>query len=484
MNNELLRNNYLVVPNFISPEHAKKLEKEFHADSKKLNFEGDQQVPNCLSKYDYIPALEVLANKTPFVGEIIGETVLPTYVYSRIYHNGAVLTKHCDRLSCEISVTLHLGGDKPWPIHIETPEGDERCITLNPGDGMLYLGCIAPHWRNKFEGTEYAQFFLHYVRSRGYCAPNYFDKEPMNNKNLDILIEEYEDMQDQSNKSRKNLILPRNRRESECDNDNTFFNAIKKQRNDVLNRQSDIEIEEIQDEEEFVDFDEVVICNKKYEEFLIKKDSPNLINKPKPKEESNEKSSNEKSSSQLKDFIWYGKEVIDPDFCDDILNEYVESDLWEPTIVGSGYDPSARRCSQISTSEKDIIEQNPEIRQSIDDKLFEIVKDLVEEYRNNNPGSPKELEIQEDSGYELLKYEVGDFYIQHTDSFKLEPRTLTIIMSMNNGYEGGEVALFDRELVYKLDVGDVLIFPSNFMYPHEILPVTSGTRYSMITWVV
>ena len=55
---------------------------------------------------------------------------------------------------------------------------------------------------------------------------------------------------------------------------------------------------------------------------------------------------------------------------------------------------------------------------------------------------------------------------------------------MNDAYEGGEVALFNRELVYKLDAGDVLVFPSNFMYPHEIMPVTEGTRYSIITWVV
>ena len=94
------------------------------------------------------------------------------------------------------------------------------------------------------------------------------------------------------------------------------------------------------------------------------------------------------------------------------------------------------------------------------------------------------MEIQEDSGYELLKYEVGDFYIQHSDSFKEQPRALTVIMSMNDAYEGGEVALFNRELVYKLNAGDILVFPSNFMYPHEIMPVTDGTRYSIITWVV
>ena len=48
------------------------------------------------------------------------------------------------------------------PICIETPDGEDVC-----GDAMIYLGCIATHWRPKFEGNEYSQFILNYVRSRG-----------------------------------------------------------------------------------------------------------------------------------------------------------------------------------------------------------------------------------------------------------------------------------------------------------------------------
>ena len=40
------------------------------------------------------------------------------------------------------------------------------------------------------------------------------------------------------------------------------------------------------------------------------------------------------------------------------------------------------------------------------------------------------------------------------------------------------------DLKYKLDKGDAIMFPSNFMYPHEIMPVTKGTRYSAITWFI
>ena len=41
---------------------------------------------------------------------------------------------------------------------------------------MLYLGCVAPHWRDEFYGTWYAQIFLHYVRSDSPAGLYYFDK--------------------------------------------------------------------------------------------------------------------------------------------------------------------------------------------------------------------------------------------------------------------------------------------------------------------
>ncbi len=216
MNSDLLRNNYLVVPNFITPEHAEKLRTEFHLTDSKFKFSGDPQAPNSAAVWNYLPALELLANKTSHVSEIVGETVLPTYVYSRIYRNGSVLTKHTDRPACEVSMTLHLGGDKPWAIWIETPEREKRCVSLNPGDAMLYLGCIAPHWRDKFDGEHYTQFFLHYVRSRGYCGEAYFDRERDLDEDFDILREEYEEMKNRFTGSSNNVILPKKYREERC----------------------------------------------------------------------------------------------------------------------------------------------------------------------------------------------------------------------------------------------------------------------------
>ena len=60
--------------------------------------------------------------------------------------------------------------------------------------------------------------------------------------------------------------------------------------------------------------------------------------------------------------------------------------------------------------------------------------------------------------------------------------TLSIIGILNDDYEGGELIMFEDK---KIDTkkGDLLIFPSNFLYPHEITPVTKGVRYSYVSWV-
>lgn len=168
--------NYEVVPNFIDPERAVKLGDEFKDYVDKHDVSGDDQVRLSRSMYNYISFLELLTEKTNHVSNVCGERVLPTYCYARVYHRGADLKRHKDRPACEVSVTLNLGSDKDWPIYIKAPNGDNVAVTLKPGDGMLYYGCIAEHWREPFEGDFCKQVFLHYVKSRGENQPFYFDK--------------------------------------------------------------------------------------------------------------------------------------------------------------------------------------------------------------------------------------------------------------------------------------------------------------------
>jgi hypothetical protein len=109
--------------------------------------------------------------------------LLPTYTYTRAYKKGDILRRHKDRHSCQISTTLHLGGNE-WPIYIDPTGGDNvptgNQVDLKIGDMLVYSGCELEHWRDAFEGNVCVQTFLHYNDANGsFGKENIFDKRPM-----------------------------------------------------------------------------------------------------------------------------------------------------------------------------------------------------------------------------------------------------------------------------------------------------------------
>lgn len=483
---QLLENNFIYLPQFICPDHAEDLALKFKHDSEQKDLPGDAQAWNSGSCYNYTPALELLSYKTADLCDILERQVLPTYTYGRVYRKGSVLTKHTDRPACEISATIHLGGDTPWSIWIEDPQGRNRCVSLEPGDAMIYLGCIAPHWRDEYDGEWYSQIFLHYVRSSGPCAPCYFDKYKPNdiekNRMIDILYQE----------SRGDITI---------DEDNKPL-VLSPDDEDAL---EDATEESIQNNKKYVKIDKKVIVEKpkmitqtsesKLEELIKsisdkKKKEKEVDQKPvfirynesKSSEPTEKKSSGGLKNKSLEDFIEVFENAVDLNLCDDIIKEYADSDHWDSALTGGGLDKGARNCDVLGISERAMIDQNRDHRLNIDNAVYESVANVLKLYEERHPEF--QLEIQEDSGYELLRYKTGNFYVEHSDHFKAQPRTLSCTICLNDDYEGGEFGFFSRELKYKLKKGSILMFPSNFMYPHEVMPVTSGTRYSIITWLI
>jgi predicted 2-oxoglutarate/Fe(II)-dependent dioxygenase YbiX len=185
--------------------------------------------------------------------------------------------------------------------------------------------------------------------------------------------------------------------------------------------------------------------------------------------------------NKLEDYIYIVKNALSLNLCDEVLDEFKNSDEWVDTVVGRGeVKKNIRNCQTIIISYPHVIQKNKDIRHELDNAIFDGATKCIKEYNTKFP----RCKIEEDSGYELLKYSVGCFYTEHIDFFKARPRAVSCSFILNDDFEGGEFAFFNKELKYKLGKGDALLFPSNFMYPHEVMPVTKGTRYSIITWFI
>ena len=86
-------------------------------------------------------------------------------------------------------------------------------------------------------------------------------------------------------------------------------------------------------------------------------------------------------------------------------------------------------------------------------------------------------------GYSILKYGPNEEYRQHYDSGTEMGRILSVLIYLNSDYTGGELEFPYFGITIKPEPGMMLVFPSNYAYAHIAKPVTSGTKYALVTWI-
>jgi predicted 2-oxoglutarate/Fe(II)-dependent dioxygenase YbiX len=180
----------------------------------------------------------------------------------------------------------------------------------------------------------------------------------------------------------------------------------------------------------------------------------------------------------LKDFILVIEDSLSKETCSELLRVYHNRAIdWVPARTGGDLiNPDVRNCSTIGLSLPCVM-NNP-TRQRLHEDIRQSAGKVLKTYQKYYP----DLHAQQDTGYDLLRYTKGGFYHQHTDSFTEILRSLSCSWALNDNYEGGEWGFFDGQLKLKVKAGSAVLFPSNFMYPHEICEVKKGTRYSIVTW--
>jgi len=84
---------------------------------------------------------------------------------------------------------------------------------------------------------------------------------------------------------------------------------------------------------------------------------------------------------------------------------------------------------------------------------------------------------------QLLRYGKEQKFHDHTDDHPFFTRRISLTYYLNDEYEGGDVEFKKHNLRFKAEKHQLLIFPSNFLYNHEVHPVTDGLRYVVVQWM-
>jgi len=162
---------------------------------------------------------------------------------------------------------------------------------------------------------------------------------------------------------------------------------------------------------------------------------------------------------------------------------------WKQTLVYTatpegrlGHASPDRTCETISIS------TTPELK-DLDTRVFETAKGSGERYMREQEYAL----FNQDSGYDLLRYGPTQRFVLHVDckpnahsmtstGLPTSQRQLSWLAYLNDNYKGGEVSFPAHGVSLRPPAGSVLMFPSQFSYPHEAKPVVSGVRYVTASW--
>lgn len=184
----------------------------------------------------------------------------------------------------------------------------------------------------------------------------------------------------------------------------------------------------------------------------------------------------------LQDYIKIYEGFVQKDICLDVCKSLEKADWETHSYYDSKTNTLIRYENELSIAYDNIAEQH----------LFKIIiNEILHDYVGNHLKGFGDWYAGWNGFTEprFNKYNIDTLMRVHCDhihsifdgSVKGVP-VLTVLGALNTGYSGGEFVMFgDKEI--KLEEGSVIVFPSNFMYPHEVKPVKSGVRYSFVSWV-
>jgi hypothetical protein len=163
-----------------------------------------------------------------------------------------------------------------------------------------------------------------------------------------------------------------------------------------------------------------------------------------------------------------------------VLNNSNNPHKWREATVGYGFKkPEYRDCVDFKYRAADLPrddEPNRELK-NIWTECYEALSNAVYDYCLEY--NMHELQYWEVMNF--VKYGAGQHFGEHTDHGYSYTATTSVVGYLNDDYTGGEIYFRLQDLKYKPEAGDVVIFPSNYIYPHTALPVENGIKYSLVT---
>ena len=187
-------------------------------------------------------------------------------------------------------------------------------------------------------------------------------------------------------------------------------------------------------------------------------------------------------NTTLKDCIHIEKGIVPENLCDFIMKD-IETREWKPH---TWYNSSADSYGSEDTYELDVQSATPELQQLLTPIIIQAGAAYNAKYAY--PCERTQQIMNKFTAIRFNRYGPGQIMRYHHDHIhsifdgkeKGIP-VLSFIINLNDDYEGAKLFFWD-DYVADLSKGDIVMWPSNFLWPHGVTEATKGTRYSAVCW--
>lgn len=184
------------------------------------------------------------------------------------------------------------------------------------------------------------------------------------------------------------------------------------------------------------------------------------------------------------EYIYVKRKFLTEDECDKLFKTssiYKERDL---SYFGEKENKPKNYPNSGMLNEETLLNHN----ETFNDKIKKLAQEYYNRYTNNL------LSLTDLSDGLIHYYGKGTSFDDHIDDIhglfdgkKRGVPQLSTITSLSSDYEGGEIVFnypgSTNEINFKLNCGDVIIFPSCFIYKHYIKTITDGYRCTIVKWL-
>lgn len=184
------------------------------------------------------------------------------------------------------------------------------------------------------------------------------------------------------------------------------------------------------------------------------------------------------------EYISVNKNYVSPLICGAIKESVEESDYYEQGTMK--YDDDGKLINVVN-HESRFVKCGTKFKPLFGEMINSIIQSIVEVHIE-----PKyHCNVHYWEQPQLLDYPLGGHYRTHADGehwedgkwVKVIDRDLTLLLYLDSDFEGGQIVFDNYNMTIVPETGMLVTFPSNHNFQHTALPLISGARKVLVTWL-